>query len=92
MSMQYDVTAKTLAATGSVFGARTRVKGVVVTYESGGSVKLRDGGATGSVLFEFSAPSSSDGVADIGIPGEGILFETSVYAELTDASVIVFCG
>lgn len=91
MSMQTDVKAVAVAATGSAYAARTRVKGIVVSYASGGTVLLKDGGASGTTAFSFTAPAAA-GSVNIVIPGEGILFSTNVYATLTDATITVFYG
>ena len=92
MTMQTDVKAKSLAASGSVFGGRTRVKGLVITPgASAGSVELKDGGSGGTSVFTIVTIANGQ-VESILIPGEGVLFSTSVYAALTNASVTVFYG
>ena len=92
MTMQTDVKATSLAASGSVFGGRTRVKGLVFTPGAlAGSVVLKDGGASGTTVFTITTVANGQ-VANILIPGEGILFNTDVYATLTNASVTVFYG
>ena len=60
------------------------------TYASGGTVVLKDGTATPTV-FSFTAPAAA-GSVHILIPGEGILFSTSVEATLSSATITVFYG
>jgi hypothetical protein len=91
MAMQYDVKAKSLEASGVIFGAPTRVKSLVVSFASGGTVVLRDGGDSGTIVFTYTAPAAA-GTINIIIPGEGVRFNTAVYATLADATVVVFYG
>jgi len=90
MGMQTDVMAKSLAASGSVIRNRARVKGMVVVPGTGaGSVVLKDGGSSGTTILTI--PTIANGEPfNVVIPAEGVLFETSVYATLTDAGVTVF--
>ena len=90
--MQTDVKAKSLAASGSVFSDRTRVKGLVITPgASAGSVELKDGGSSGTSVFIVNTIANGQ-VESILIPGEGVLFSTDVYVTLTNATVTVFYG
>jgi hypothetical protein len=93
--MQTDVKSAYVDATGSVYADATRVKGVYVYVGSGaGTLELSDG-ASGTVLLKMATPASSTGNPFyIPIPGEGIKFNTSVYAKtLTNvASITVFYG
>ena len=90
--MQTDVKAKSLAVSGSVFGDRTRVKGLVVEPGTGpGSVELKDGGASGTSVMTINTTALGEPF-NVLIPGEGVIFRTNVYATLTDAKVTVFYG
>ena len=92
MTMQTDVKAISLAASGSVFGGRTRVKGLVITPgASAGSVAMKDGGASGTTVFTINTVANGQ-VENILIPGEGVVFNTDVYATLSNATVTVFYG
>ena len=92
MTMQTDVKAKSLAASGSVFGDRTRVKGLVITPgASAGSVELKDGGASGTSVLTINTVANGE-TFNVLAPGEGVLFSTNVYATLTNATVTVFYG
>ena len=51
MSVQTDVKAGSLAASGTVFAGRTRVRGLIIEPgASAGSVVLKDGGAGGTTI------------------------------------------
>jgi hypothetical protein len=89
--MQTDVKAVEVTSTGSAYASRTRVRGIVINYASGGTVALKDGGSSGATLFSFTAPAAA-GSTNIIIPGEGVLFSTSVYASLSSATITVFYG
>jgi len=91
--MQTDVKAASLTESGTAFAGRTRVRGIVISdTNTAGQLILRDGGVTGTIKFQLDTPNAAF-VSNILIPGEGILFETDVYAEITSlASVVVFYG
>lgn len=91
--MQTDVKAASLTASGTAFAGRTRVRGIVLSdTTTAGSLKLRDGGISGTILFSLDTPSTAF-VSNILIPGEGILFTTDVYVEIDNlSSVVVFYG
>lgn len=93
MSMQYDVKASTVTATGSVYSQRTRVKAITITTTGvAGSVVLKDGGASGTALITLNTPAQAE-MFNILLPGEGVLFSTGVHATLADVtSVTVFYG
>jgi len=91
MAMQYDVKAMALAD-GDDVGGPVRLKGAVISYEATGTIQLTDG-VGGAVVFEFTAPSTTDGVVNVIIPGEGIRCFTNLYAEdVTSATITVFYG
>ncbi len=89
--MQTDVKAVEVTATGTAYAAPTRVKAVTVSYDESGTVVLKDGGASGTTLFSFTAPAVK-GSQHILLPGEGIKFTTDVHATLTTASIVVCYG
>ena len=91
--MQTDVKAASLTESGTAFAGRTRVRGIVISdTTTAGQLILRDGGVTGTIKFQLDTPNAAF-VSNILIPGEGILFETDVYAEIDDlSSVVVFYG
>lgn len=90
MSMQTDVKAKSLDASGAITDARARVKGMVIEPGSGvGSVVLKDGGSGGTTILTINTQSGG-APFNVVIPGEGVLFLTDAYATLTNAKVTVF--
>ncbi len=90
--MQSDVKAKSLSASGSVYGDRTRVRGLVITPgASAGSVTLKDGGSGGTSIMVVDTVAQGE-TFSVLIPGEGVLFSTNVYATLSNATVTVFYG
>ena len=92
MGMQTDVKAASLAASGSVFGDRTRVRGLVIEPSAtAGTVVLRNGGVGGAVVMTFNTPANAAPYSVL-LPGEGVLFSTNVYAALTNAKATVFYG
>ena len=74
--------------------ARTRVKAVYIVPAAGaGTVVLRDGGVTGPIKVTLNTLSGATASDYIEFPGEGLLFQTNVYADVTTvASVMVFHG
>ena len=94
--MQTDVKSTHLNASGSVFGQRSRVKGISVCAiaSSAGTLLIKDGGSSGTTVIEIDIPSNSNPNSFyMLIPGEGVLCATSIYAALTNiASVTVFYG
>lgn len=96
MTMQGDVRSTHLSASGSIYAARTRVKGfsICATASTAGTLLLKDGGSSGTTLIELDIPSNSNPNSFyVAIPQEGVLFTTNVYATLTNiASVTVFYG
>lgn len=92
MTMQSDVNAISLAASGTVYGGRTRVRGLVIEPGAvAGSVVLKDGGASGTTIMTINTTAAS-ATFTVTIPGEGVLFSTSAYATLSNAKVTVFYG
>jgi hypothetical protein len=93
--MQTDVKSAYVDSATTVYAAPTRVKGIYIYVGSGaGTLELSDG-ATGTVLLKMATPASSTGNPFyIPVPGEGIKFNTSVYAKtMTNvASITVFYG
>lgn len=90
--MQTDVKAQSLSESGSVYGGRTRVKGLVITPGgSAGSVTLKNGGSGGTSLMVIDTVAQGE-TFNVVIPGEGVLFTTDVYATLSNATVTVFYG
>lgn len=89
--MQTDVKAVERTTTGTAYAAPTRLKGLVVSFATGGTVVVKDGGASGTTVFSYTAPAAA-GTTNIVIPGEGILCRTDVHVTLASATATVFYG
>jgi hypothetical protein len=76
------------------FNGRTRLKSV--SYRGNGTdgyIKFRDGGSSGSVLCELDVGTSDTFTIYVLLPGEGIVFQTSIYVDLSNVSATtVFYG
>ena len=94
--MQTDVNSKHVNASGSIFAGPARVKGfsICATASTAGTMLLKDGGSSGTTLIEIDIPSNSNPNSFyVAVPGEGVRFNTNIYATLTGiASVTVFYG
>ena len=87
--MQTDVNTTHLTASGTVFNGRSRLKSV--SYRGNGSdgyVRFRDGGSTGPILCEIDVGTSDTFTIYLLVPGEGVLFITSMYAEMSNVNAI----
>lgn len=83
-----NIQAVTRTDDGSIYGSRARVKGIHCTTTTAGSVVLKNGSG-GATLLSVAIGANYSG--NIIIPQDGILFEDSVYLDLTNAtSVTVF--
>lgn len=99
MAMQTDVLASAVRTSdglladqaGNTLG-RNRVKAIYIVPDTGaGNVVFKDGGASGAVKLTVNTLASSTTPDYILIPGEGLLFQTNIYVDITDvASVMVF--
>lgn len=91
--MQTDVKAVHTEATGTIVSGRTRVKGYqAISGGTAGDIIYRDGGATGPIKLQFNISTGTQPIG-LAIPGEGILFETSVHLTLpTAAKATTFYG
>lgn len=73
---------------------RTRVKSIyIVPTDTAGSVVLKDGGTGGSTRMTINTLASSTSPTYMLMPGQGVLFETNVFADVTNiGSVTIFYG
>jgi len=102
MGMQTDVLAsQVLIADGQMLDqagnaiGRARIKSIriIPTASSAGSVVFKDGGASGTTRLTVTVFPSSTGPDYMLLPGEGLLFTTNIYADITTiGSVMVFYG
>lgn len=92
MGMQTDVKAASVAASGTAYGDRTRVRGALVEPGTGiGSVVFKDGGASGTTVMTINTIANGEPFSVV-IPAEGVVFSTDLYVALTNAKVTVFYG
>ena len=101
MAMQTDVLASVpLTADGQFTNqtptalGRTRVKAVyIVPSGTAGSVVFKDGGASGATVLTLNTVASATQPTYLLLPGEGVLFATNVYGDVTSiGSVTIFYG
>jgi N-acyl-D-aspartate/D-glutamate deacylase len=88
--MSTDVRSVTLTADGTVYAGRQRIRHITyVATATAGSIVLRDGGASGTIKLNVATPAVADAY-DVVIPGNGILFDTDVYLDLTNVTSVTF--
>jgi len=101
MAMQTDVQASVpLTADGQFTNqtptalGRTRVKAVyMIPSGTAGSVVFKDGGASGTTVMTLNTVASATQPTYLLFPGEGVLFSTNVYGDVTNmGSVTIFYG
>lgn len=101
MAMQTDILASAVRTddgalndqAGNALG-RVRVKSVyIVPSGTAGSVVFKDGGTSGTTRLTLNTVASATQPTYLLLPGEGVLFTTSVYVDVTSiGSVMVFYG
>ncbi len=94
-----DVKATNLTGSGAIFAGPARVLGIYyVADTTAGSIVIRDGGASGTIVATFQTPlgansAGNEWTTQIDIPGNGLLCRTSAYATLSGVDkVTVFYG
>jgi len=88
MGMQTDVLATHLTADGAVSSGRARLKAVSYRGDgSAGSILFKNGSG-GSTLLTLDVGTSDTFTIYILLPGEGILFSESIYADVTHVSAL----
>ena len=95
MTMQYDVLSAHTTGDGTLVTGRFRVKGILFLGDgTAGDMYLKDGGAGGTVRIQFNIPANSNNDVSVLIPGEGVLFHNSIYADMpgTSSSITIFYG
>ena len=102
MAMQTDVLVSAVLssdgqftnATGSADITRCRVKAVyIVPAATAGSVVFRDGRSGGTIIMTLNSVASATQPTYLLFPGEGVLFTTNVYADVTNiGTVTIFYG
>jgi hypothetical protein len=87
--MTSDIKSTRVTVSGAIFAGPGRIK--KVCYLAGGTagtINLRDGGASGTILATIDTPGSATATLDIDIPGSGLRCETSIYAEFDQATAV----
>lgn len=86
-------------SSGAVTDAAARVKGVwIIGGTTAGTLQLKNGGSSGTVLIELDTPANTSGAtvipAYLKIPSDGVYFKDDVYATFTGgtAAATVFYG
>jgi len=81
-------------ATATADITRCRVKAVyIVPAATAGSVVFKDGGTGGTTIMTLNTVASATQPTYLLFPGEGVLFTTKVYADVTNiGSVTIFYG
>jgi hypothetical protein len=89
MGMQTDVLSASNTVSATFFNGPARLKAVYFTgTANAGSVTFRDGGASGDIKLTLSSIANATAPTYMLIPGEGIRFSTSLYANLTNVSAL----
>ena len=90
MGYMSDVKSTRLAVSGDIFGGPARVKGVyIVSSGTGGSVVIRDGGGSGTVVATLDTPAVA-GMVYMKLPEDGLRCATSAYATLANVTAATF--
>jgi hypothetical protein len=91
--MQTDVKSAHTEATGTLVSGRNRLKAYqCISGGTAGDIIFRDGGASGIERLRFNIATGTQPIA-LTIPGEGILFETSIHVTLpATAKLTAFYG
>ena len=94
MGMQYDVSSASNTASATYVNGPARLKAVYFTgTANAGAITFRDGGAGGDVKLTLDSIANASAPTYMLIPGEGIRFSTTLYANLVNvASLTVFYG
>ena len=86
---QTDVNSTHRVSSGAVTTDRARLKSI--SYRGNGTagyVRVRDGSASGTILVELDVGTSDTFTIYVLIPGEGVLFPTSIYVQLSNVDAI----
>tara|TARA_Y100001980_G_C14293500_1_gene123630 strand:- start:149 stop:427 length:279 start_codon:yes stop_codon:yes gene_type:complete len=90
--MKSDVKAVRVTGTGSVFAGRTRLRGIVLVSDSGGSaggITLQDGDS----VTQFQGDVANGDVFALNIPEDGVVFKggmtVSAISNLTAATLLI---
>lgn len=88
MAFMSDVKSTRLTASGVIFGGRTRVKGIYFLPSAlAGTVEIRDGDASGTVVATLDTGANSDS-SYLMLPEDGLLCSNGSYVTLTDVTAV----
>lgn len=90
--MDSDLQSTRVTSSGSIFDGPGRVRAIaLLDAATAGTISIRDGGASGTVLMTLDTPGDASGTQWFELPGNGIRCQTSIYAEFDQAvGVTVF--
>ena len=93
MSTLTNVFAKHANATGTIYSGATNLGGYQLKPGgTAGTIEIRDGGATGTLLLELDITVNTAVIATL-LPGNGIRFTTDIHVTLpASAAITIFCG
>jgi len=87
--MNSDLQCKKLTASGTVFNGPGRVVSIVYYTGLAGSLQLRDGGASGTILVDIDFPASTTNSFFLG--GNGVRFSTNIYLTVSNVTSATIC-
>lgn len=89
--MDSDIKSTRLTGTGTVYASRGRLRAVFIQDgASAGTLTLRDGGGSGTILCVLDTPGDATGYQDLTLPGRGIQFKTDIHATLSNITAVTF--
>jgi hypothetical protein len=93
MSTLTNVFAKHANATGTIYSGATNLGGYQLKPGgTAGTIEIRDGGATGTLLLELDLTVNTAVISTL-LPGNGIRFTTDIHVTLpASAAITIFCG
>jgi len=87
--MQTDVKSTHLTASGSIVSNPARLKSISYRGNgSNGNIQFKNGGSSGTTLVELDVGTSDSFTIYTLLPGEGVRFDTNIYASMTNVSAI----
>ena len=95
--MQTDVKSAHASTASTLFNGPTRLKGLIIcpAASTAATIQFKDGGSSGPILLEIDVASNTNpNTYTFDIPGEGILFRSTLYLALSAAvtGVTAFYG
>lgn len=90
--MDSDLQSNRVTSSGSIYGGPGRVRAIaVLDGASAGTLTIRDGGASGTIVCVLDTPGSAAGTQWFNLPANGLRCSTSIYVEFDQAvGVTVF--